>query len=60
MSDSNCCVLIHIQVSQEIGKVVWYSHSFKNFPQFAIIHTVKRFSITSGTEEDVSWITALS
>ena len=60
MSGSKCWVLIHIQVSQEIGKVVWYSHFFKNFPQFAIIHTVKRSSIVSEMEVDVSWITALS
>ena len=26
------CFLTHIQVSQEIDKVVWYSHLFKNFP----------------------------
>ena len=30
-----------MQVSQETGKVVWYSHIFKNFPQSAVIHTVK-------------------
>ena len=32
MSSSNCYFLIHIQVSQETGKVVWYSHLFQNFP----------------------------
>ena len=26
------CFLTYIQVSQEAGKVVWYSHLFKNFP----------------------------
>ena len=31
MSGSNCCFLICIQVSQEAGKVVWYSHLLKNF-----------------------------
>ena len=30
---SNCCFLTHIQVFQEIDKVVLYSHLFKNFPQ---------------------------
>ena len=25
--------------------MVWYSHLFKNFPQFVVIHTVKDFSI---------------
>ena len=39
MSSSNCCFLTCIQISQEVGKVVWYSHSLKNFPQFVVIHT---------------------
>ena len=34
-----------IQVSQEAGQVVWYSHVLKNFPQFIVIHTVKGFSV---------------
>ena len=50
MSDSNCCFFIHIQVSQEIGKVVWYSHPLKYFPQFVVIHTVKGFSVVSEAE----------
>ena len=36
MSDFNCCFLTCIQVSQEAGKVVWYSHLLKNFPQFVV------------------------
>ena len=28
--------------------MVWYSHLFKNFPHFVVIHTVKGFSIVSG------------
>ena len=51
MSGSNCCFLTCIQVSQEAGEVVWYSHFFKNFPQFVVIYTVKGFSIV--TEADV-------
>ena len=43
MSSSNCCFLTCIQVSQEATKVIWYSHLFKNFPQFVVIHTVKSF-----------------
>ena len=39
MSSSNCCFLICIQVSQETGKVAWYSHAFKNLSQFVDIHT---------------------
>ena len=45
ISGSNCCFLTCMQISQEAGKVVWYSHLFKNFPQFVAIHTVKDFSI---------------
>ena len=33
--------------------MVWYSHLFKNFPQFVVIHTVKGFSIVSEAEVDV-------
>ena len=47
------CFLTRIQVSQETGKVVWYSHLFKNFPQFVMIHTVKGSSIVNETEVDV-------
>ena len=34
-------LLTHIQISQETGKVIWYSHLFKNFPQFSVILTDK-------------------
>ena len=50
MFDSSSSFLTCIQVSQEAGKVVWYSHLFKNFPQFVVIHTVKGFSIVSEAE----------
>ena len=43
MSCSKCCTLTCIQVSQEAREVVWYFHLFENFPQFAVIHTVKSF-----------------
>ena len=39
MSGSNCCFLTCIQVSQEVGKMVWYSHFLKNFPQFVVTHS---------------------
>ena len=42
-----------IQVSQETGKEVWHSHLFKNFPKFAVIHTVKVFSIVNEAERYV-------
>ena len=30
-----------------------YSHLFKNFPRFVVIHTVKGFSVVSETKVDV-------
>ena len=53
MSSSNCCFLICKEISQEAGKVVWYSHLLKNFPQFVVIHTVKGFGIVNKAEIDV-------
>ena len=56
MSGSNYCLLTCIQVSQEAGKMVWYSHLFKNFPQFVVIPTVKGFSVVKEAVVDVFWI----
>ena len=53
MSGSNCCFLTCKKVCQKMGKVVWYSHLFKNFPQFVVIHTVKGFRVVNETEVDV-------
>ena len=53
MSGSNCCFLTCIQVSQEAGQVVWYSHHLKNFPQFVVIHIVKGLIVVSETEVDI-------
>ena len=53
ISSSNCCFFACIQVSQETGKVVWYSYLFKNFPQFVVIHIVEDFSIVNEAEVDV-------
>ena len=53
MSSSNCCFLTFIQISQEAGQVVWYSHLFQNFPQFIVIHTVKGFGTVNKAEIDV-------
>ena len=53
MSTSNCYFLTCIQISQEAGQVVWYSHLLKNFPQFVVIHTVKGFSVVNEAEVDV-------
>ena len=53
MSSSNCCFLTCIQVSQEAGEVVWYSHLIQNFQQFIVIQTVKGFGIVNKAEVDV-------
>ena len=53
MSSSNCCFLTCIQISQDAGQVVWYSHLFQNSPQFIVIHTVKGFGIVNKAEIDV-------
>ena len=53
MSSSACCFLTHTQVSQETGKVICYSHLFKNFSQFIVIHTVIDFSTVNEAEVDV-------
>ena len=54
MSSSNSCFLTCIQISQKAGQVVWYSHLFKNFPQFAVILTIKGFGVINKAEVDVS------
>ena len=58
MSCSNCCFLTCIQISLVAGKVFWYSHVLRNFPQFVVIHTVKglcswvlSFSVSTVHEE---------
>ena len=53
MFSSNCCFLTCIQISQEAGKVVWYSHLLKNFPQFVVIHTVKAFRVVNEADIDI-------
>src|SRR5574341_358706 len=52
MSSSNCCFLTCIQISQEAGQVVWYSHLLKNVPQFIVVHRVKGFGIVNKAEID--------
>ena len=53
MSGSNCCFFTHMQVSQETGTAIWYSHLLMNFPQFVVIHTVKDFSVVNEAEVEV-------
>ena len=51
MSSSHCGFLNCIQIFHEAGHVFLYFHLLKNFPQFAMMHTVKGFNIVS--EADV-------
>ena len=53
MSSSNCCFLNCIQISQEAGQVVWYSHLFKNFPDSVLVHSAKGFGIVNKAEVDI-------
>ena len=53
MSSSNACFLTCIQISKEVGQVVWYSHLFQNFPQFVVVRTVKGFGMVNKAEVDV-------
>ena len=53
MFSSNCCFLTCIEISQKAGKVVWYSHLFKHFPEFVVIYTVKGFGVVNKAEVDV-------
>ena len=52
MSSSNCCYLNCIQISQEAGQVVWYSHLLKNFPVCCNPHS-QSLSIVNKAEVDV-------
>ena len=36
--------------------MVWYSHLFKDFPEFAVIRTVKGFGIVNKAEVDASLV----
>ena len=40
-------------MSQEAGKAIWYTHIWKNIPQFVVIHTVKGFCVVNKAEVDV-------
>src|SRR5574340_733485 len=53
MSSSNYCFLTCIQISQEAGQVIWYSHLLKNLPLFVVIHTVKGFGRVNKVDIDV-------
>ena len=42
-----------MQISQEVGQVVWNFHLLKDFPEFTVVHTVKGFVIVNKAEVDV-------
>ena len=50
ISSSKCCFLTSIWVSQETGKIIWYSHLFEDFPQFVVILKVKDFNVVNEAE----------
>jgi len=50
MSGSNYYFLTCIQISHEAGQVIWYSHLFKNFPQFIVIYTVNGCGVVNKAE----------
>ena len=52
MSSSNCCFLTWIQISQETGQMVWYSHLFWIFHSL-LWSTVKGFGIVNKAEIDI-------
>ena len=60
MSSFSCWFLTYVQVSQEAGKVVWYSYFFKNFPQLVVIHKVKGFSLVSEAEVEIVFWNSLA
>ena len=53
MPGPNYCFLTCIRVSQEAGKVVWYSISLKISSKFVVIHRVKAFSTVNEAEVNV-------
>ena len=52
MSSSNCCFPTCIQISQEAGQMVQYSHLFQNFPVYCDLHS-QMFCIVNKAEIDV-------
>ena len=53
VSSTNRCFLTYIEIFQEAGQAVWYSHLFKNVPQFVVIHMVKSFGVVNKAKVDV-------
>ena len=60
MSSSICCFLTCIQISQEAGQMVWYSHLLKTSPQFIVIHMVKGFRVVNKAKVSFFWNSCFS
>ena len=54
MSGSNCHFLTSIEILQDAGNAVRQSRLWRNFPQFAVIHTVTVFSVVSEAGVDAA------
>ena len=52
MSSSNCCFLTCIQISQEAGQVIWYSHLFQK--ERGLLQSISKFLISKPRK--LSWI----
>ena len=47
-------LLLDLKTSfSKASEMVWYSHLLKNFPQFVVTHTVKRFSTVNEAEVNI-------
>ena len=60
MSGFNSCFLTCIQISQETGQVVWYSHLLTNFSQCIVIHTTKQSKVLAVNKGEVDVFLELS
>ena len=53
MSGFNSCLLFCIQIPQEAGKVIRYSHLLKKFLQFVVINAVKGLAVVNEAKVDI-------
>ena len=56
IKDPNYCFFTSMQVSQETGKMVWYSCLLKSFPQFVVIHTAYSLERKLCSYNCIDWI----
>ena len=53
MPGSNRRFLTCIQISQEAGKVVWYSHLFKNFSVCCDLHSPRLYVVGERVDDEL-------